>query len=243
MTEVKNPHLQLDFEQQNKPTLHQSSSLFLGDNLLDYKTLLFEHLFPLVRKSLLKQDSMLNLLQDVSSPLSINRQNLKDVSDYLPLCKRFVNQLNGNRFLKQLFVKVVEELRVNNVETAEFFADKLVTLTDHAAIAVYLLGEVYFQAGEFTKVNYLFHKNNLIKSDENFINLTAKSLLKLGKYEHCLKIVKNPPEIQLYNANSKNKKISEKPTQNSKAASSESWGFATKTWTIEARLRINYSKV
>ena len=205
MTEVRNPKLNLDFDQQSNSNLDKSLLIFLGDNLLDYKTLLFEHLFPLVRSSLLSDDHMLDLLQDVSNtPITINRQNLEMVSNALPLCKRFVAQLNSNRLLRQLFVKVVEELRANNMETAKFFADKLVTLTDHAAIAVYLLGEVFFLSGEYTKVNYLFHKNNLLLVDENFLDLTAKSLLKLNKYEQCLKIAGNSPKITLYNPEGKN---------------------------------------
>ena len=222
MTEVRNQQLHLNLDQTSKSSPQESLLIFLGDNLLDYKTLLFEHLFPLVRSSLIDQDSMLNLVEDVSSNSGrINRENLKMVSNALPLCKRFVNQLNCTRLLRELFVKVVQELRANNVETAKFFADKLVTLTDHAAIAVYLLGEVYFQAGEYTKVNYLFHKNNLLLVDENFLDLTAKSLLKLAKYEQCLKIAGNAPKIELYNPEGNAYKLLEGHILNFKVVNSD----------------------
>jgi predicted Zn-dependent protease len=188
------------FDTSHDPKLEHSMIHFLNSNMLDYRTLLFENLFPLVRASLANKDNILDLLnQSSKASFSITQNHLKMISNALPLCKRFVAQLNANNLLRQLFVKVVEELRANNTETANFFADKLVTLTDHAALAVYLLGEVLFRSGKFTKVNYLFHKNNLLFVDENFLDLTARSLLKLKKYDQCLKIVNNSPKISLYN--------------------------------------------
>lgn len=185
---------------QNRPKVDDSVLVFLCENMLDYKTLLLEHLFPLVRSSLSRQVNLISLLgSSAGNSFSISQQNLKMVNDALPLCKRFLAQLDSNQLLRQLFVKVAEELRANNTETAQFFADKLVTLTDHAALAVFLLGEVLFRAGEYTKVNYLFHKNNLLLVDENFLDLTARSLLKLKKYDQCLKIINNAPKIELYN--------------------------------------------
>jgi hypothetical protein len=198
------------YDTPNNQKLDHSMLIFLTNNMLDYKTILFEHLFPLVRASLANKNNILDLLNHSSeTTFSITQNNLKMISNALPLCKRFVAQLNSNLLLRQLFVKVVEELRANNTQTAEFFADKLVTLTDHAALAVYLLGEVLFRSGECTKVNYLFHKNNLLFVDENFLDLTARSLLRLKKFDQCLKIVNNSPKISLYNTEGKSNELFE----------------------------------
>jgi predicted Zn-dependent protease len=193
-------NLQPNFPPEQMPKPDKSTLIFLANNTLDYKTLLFEYLFPLVRASLKTKGTLLSLLEkQPSASYMINRTNFEMISNALPLCKRFVSLLNSKMVLREMFVKVVEELRANNLETAQFFADKLVTLTNHAAISVYLLAEVYFRAGKFTKVNYLFHKNDLLFGDENFLDLTARSLLRLKKYEQCLKIAGNSPKITLYN--------------------------------------------
>ena len=196
---------------------NESLLLFLSENTLDYKTLLLEHLFPLVRESLKRKGGLLDNLPENT----FSQAHLDMISNALPLCKRFVSLLNSKKMLREMFVKIVEELRANNLETARFFADKLVTLTNHAAISIYLLAEVLFQAGKFTKVNYVFHKNDLLFADENFLDLTARSLLKLKKYEQCLKILGNAPKASLYKPEGNLTQHSREPTPNSKAASSD----------------------
>lgn len=70
---------------------------------------------------------------------------------------------------------IIEFYLQNRPVDSIFYAEKLNTLLKDNIIAIYLLGECYFLNRDYVKVNYLFHKNELMDHDENFLLLGAKS--------------------------------------------------------------------
>lgn len=84
--------------------------------------------------------------------------------------------LARNEF-KIIFQKIIEFYSQNRPYDAIFFSEKLAFLLDSNIIAVYLLGECYYLNGDYVKVNYLFHKGDLLDYNENFVLLGAKSFL------------------------------------------------------------------
>lgn len=95
----------------------------------------------------------------------------------------------------------MDELHFHNVDNAVFHADKLVTLTQQAPLAIYLLAEAFYVKGDFIQITYLFHKHNLLFQNENFKSLSALSYLKLKNYEKCLKVLTTPLKNALYSQN------------------------------------------
>ena len=175
---------------ENLESLDPTPSSCFSKTVLDYKTILFEYLVPHVKR-----------LQNKDS--NNDNSELKKISQLFPLCKDFMIQLSNNNLLQWMFLKVTEEMLGKNYSNAIFFADKMISMSDHAPVAVYLLGEALFSDYQMTKVNYLFHKSNLLLVNENFRDLSARSFYSLEKFDQCLKVLSAPLKTSLYSSESK----------------------------------------
>jgi len=72
--------------------------------------------------------------------------------------------------------------------TAIFYADKLVSLSQHAPDDLYTLAECYFKNREYRRVLHLLRKHSEItNSDPRLKLLTAQSLMECKDWEECLR--------------------------------------------------------
>ena len=192
--------------------IHESVLLYMNWEHLDYKSLLFQHFYPFF-KAKHTQISLhhklpllaLRIKPSSSSPITdpqdpIHAHSLKAI----PEMKRFFELLVNNPLCQSLFVKTIEEIHFHNLDNSVFHADKLVTLSGQNPLAVYLLAESFFQKRDFIQITYLFHKHNLLFTNENFKNLSAESYLRLNNYEKCLKVLNTPLKNCLYSQAGKN---------------------------------------
>ncbi len=104
--------------------------------------------------------------------------SLFDLAETYPELKTLHEMLSNNPVIQRLFNTVMENYQAHAYKDALFFIDKLMTLTKNHASITYLLGECYFQNGDYKKVHSLFSKHNLINYNQEYQLLTVRSLVK-----------------------------------------------------------------
>ena len=100
---------------------------------------------------------------------------------------------------REIFISIIDfHLRYDS-DNAIFYANKLASLTNNNPLIVYLLGECYFQSGDYSKVNYIFQQNNLLEENLNYVNLAAKGFIKINQFENALKVLNSEYKTDLNN--------------------------------------------
>ena len=97
--------------------------------------------------------------------------------------KQFCTKIKNSEDLSSIYVRAVDTYMIGSAEDSIFLADKLCTLLNDNVIAVYFLAECYYLQKDYVKVNFLFHKYNLLNYDENFLLLGLKSLKAINQLE------------------------------------------------------------
>jgi len=103
----------------------------------------------------------------------------------------------GTKLFDLDFLKTTVErlLKLEQVESARFFADKLVTLTHGNTDAIYMLARCYYLGGEYGRVLHLLRRHKLLDKPmlENgqlkFLHLATLCQFKTKKYEDGLQLL------------------------------------------------------
>lgn len=73
--------------------------------------------------------------------------------------------------------------------SAVFFADKLVTLSEHNPADVYLLAQSYYLSSQFRRALHLLRHENLLSASLRFKYLAAKCLGQVQEWDECLTVL------------------------------------------------------
>lgn len=109
----------------------------------------------------------------------IDGANNPEIYEKIPEIRSFNELLTNNNCLKRIYSLVVENIQCQSYKDAIFYVEKLLNLTNGHPLAVYLLGECYYQNNDFKKVHSLFSKYRLLNYNQNFQILAARSLVHL----------------------------------------------------------------
>ena len=82
-------------------------------------------------------------------------------------------------------------------ESASFFADKLITLSNKSEFEqIYLLGCCYYHNKEYPRVYHLLQKHNFLNHSLQSQVLAAQSMIAAKNYQECIKILTEPAQVQ-----------------------------------------------
>lgn len=104
----------------------------------------------------------------------------------------FFQLLAQSPILRKLFLLIVENYLLVRTKDSLFFSEKLSTFTANHPVSVFLQVECHFQERDFVKANYLLEKYSLWDLDENFLILSAKSLIESKNHELVLQKLSKP---------------------------------------------------
>ncbi|RMZ56557.1 hypothetical protein APUTEX25_001404 [Auxenochlorella protothecoides] len=104
--------------------------------------------------------------------------------------------------LRQLRSLVHDCLAKHMYDAAVFFADKLVTLTDHAPAEVYTLAQGFYCSGQHRRCLHLLRTTQLLDKDVRIRYLAARCMLASGELDECLELLggeeaAGPGDLQL----------------------------------------------
>lgn len=103
--------------------------------------------------------------------------NSSDIYEKLPEIRTFNELLANNSCLKRIYSLIIDNIQCQSYKDAIFYVEKLINLTNGHQLAVYMLGECYYQNDDFKKVHSLFSKYKLLNYNQNFQILAARSLV------------------------------------------------------------------